>query len=214
MAATATATKKARTTTRRPASPQRRRPSGARPRRGVTPASGFMIPAAAVGRTAVAVSDFADSGLMVRLTRSRLWIGLVGAMLVGIVALNVLALSFSASGSQIARQAEGVARENSALRAELTNRLSNERIQGTAGKLGLSAPEPGSIRYIEASDRDAAVAAKRLRDGSLSTAAVTGVEPVASAVTEPAVPEAAVPATTEPAPTEAPAPAAPTAPAP
>lgn len=237
MAAAATATRSARSASRKaPArapggrSAPASRPSGrtrpraearraaARPRRGVTPAAGFMIPAAAVGRTAVAVGDLADSGLMVRLTRSRLWIGLVGALLVGIVALNVLALGFSASGSRLARQAEGLEGENSALRAQLTKRLSNERIQGTAGELGLTAPEPGSIRYLDAAPRDAAAAAKRLRQGALSATSATSVEAVPppegvsqvapAESTPPAAPATATPPATE-AVTAEPAPAPP-----
>ena len=81
-----------------PTAPKRRPGRVARPRRGLRPG--------AVGRTAIAVGGLADSGLVVRLTRSRLWIGLLGCLLIGIVALNVIALSFSASSSQAARQAE------------------------------------------------------------------------------------------------------------
>ena len=160
----------------------------AQPRRGITPAAGFAIPAAAVGRTAVAVGNVADSGLVVRLTRSRLWIGLVAGLLVGIVGLNVYALSLSASGSKVAQRAESLARENSALRAQLTERLSNERIQGLAGKLGLAAPEPDSIRYLRSTDADGKAAAKRLLDGELSATAA-----VAPAAAEAVVPEAAAP---------------------
>ena len=185
------------------------RPGGrGRQRRGTTPAAGFAIPAAAVGRTAVAVGNVADSGLVVRLTRSRLWIGLVAGLLVGIVALNVYALSLSASGSKVAHRAGSLARENSALRAQLTERLSNERIQALAAQLGLSLPESDAIRYLRSSDADARTAAKRLLDGELSSAA--------AAVTAPApVPTetATAPAPVEPAPTEA-APVAAPAPAP
>jgi hypothetical protein len=178
-----------------------RRPGGrGRQRRGTTPASGFAIPAAAVGRTAVAVGNVADSGLVVRLTRSRLWIGLVAGLLVGIVALNVYALSLSASGSKVAHRAGSLARENSALRAQLTERLSNERIQAVAAQLGLSLPEPDAIRYLRSSDADAKTAAKRLLDGELSSATATVTAPTAVSTTE----TATAPAPVEPAPTEAP----------
>ena len=53
-----------------------------------------------VGRAAVAVTQLPESGLIHRLTRGRAWIGLLGVLLVGIVALNVVTLSFAASSGQ------------------------------------------------------------------------------------------------------------------
>lgn len=217
MGAPATAPRRApaRTAPRQPRRTATRRQPARRSaqRRGVTPAAGLAIPAAAVGRTAVAVGDLADSGVVVRLTRSRLWIGLVGALLVGIVALNVATLSISASGSQAAQQAERLERESSTLRAELSSRLSNEKIGKTGAKLGLIAPEPGAIRYLETTDRDAKRAAKRLLGGELSAGAVAEADVAEMpAPTEPEVvapPPAIDPAATEapiapaPAPTEA-----------
>jgi len=48
-------------------------------RRGITPATGLQIPVAVGQRTAVAVGGLADSGLVHRLTRGRLWILLLAA---------------------------------------------------------------------------------------------------------------------------------------
>ena len=158
---------------RAPARPARRR------RTGHTPIAGFVP--VAVGRTAGAVGGIADSGLVVRLTRSRLWIGLLGGLLIGIVALNVMALSFSASSSDAARQADELKRLNSALRGDIATRLSSPEIQAAAAKLGLFNPEAGSIRYLRPSPGDAAEAARRLRNGELG--ASTYVAPV----TDPAV---------------------------
>ena len=124
----------------------------------------------AVGRTAVAVSGLADSGLVHRLTRGRLWIGALTTLLVGIVSLNVLALSFNASSSRVGRQADALKREISALRAKIaTNGASNERVQAAAANLGLIVPEPGSVGYLRPRPDDAAVAAKRLASGELTT---------------------------------------------
>lgn len=151
------------------------------------------------------MGGIADSGLVVRLTRSRLWIGLLGALLVGIVALNVIALSFSSNSSAAARQADDLKRENSALRADIAAQLSSQEVQATATRLGLAFASPGDIRYVKPSADDAALAAKRLRDGELGTAEVAA--PVAAApVTEEIVPaETAV----EPAPVTDPAAVAP-----
>lgn len=214
MAATATAPR----TTRRRRSRAAGNPRGAnrrtstkrgtaRPRRGITPAAGFAIPAAAVGRTAVAVGGIADSGIVVRLTRSRLWIGLVGALLVGIVGLNVYSLSLSASGSRTAQEAEALTLENSSLRATLAERMSAAEIQQAASRLGLANPAPGDIRYLRATEGDAKAAAKRLLGGDLSAAGAgtASAEDAVAATETPAAPvpapvESTVPTTTTPAP--------------
>jgi hypothetical protein len=141
----------------------------------------------AVGRTPVAVSGLADSGLVLRLTRGRLWIGLLTALLVGIVALNVLALSFSASSSKVGRQADALERANSALRARIADDIANERVQHAATRLGLIVPEPGAIRYLGTGANDAAIAARRLASGELTGLAAA---PVAT------VPATSAPATT------------------
>jgi hypothetical protein len=174
--------------------------SARRRRTGHTPITGFVP--IAVGRTAGAVGGIADSSLVVRLTRSRLWIGLLGGLLVGIVALNVIALSFSASSSDAARQAEELKRQNSALRGDIATRLSSPEIQAAAAKLGLFNPEAGSIRYLRPSPDDAAEAARRLRAGELG--ASDYVAPVASAPVAPddAVPVETAPTETAPVPTD------------
>ncbi len=64
----------------------RRRPRRPARRTRGAPAGARML----VGRTAFAVRGLPDSGLMVRLTRGRAWIALLGVLLAGIVALNVV----------------------------------------------------------------------------------------------------------------------------
>jgi hypothetical protein len=122
---------------------------------------------------------------VVRLTRGRLWIGTLGALLVGIVALNVLALSFSASTSRIARQADVLKRENSALRAGIADDLANEQIQRTAARLGLVVPDPGAITYLGLGGDDAGAAARRLLAGDFTVAAATSAPAVTTTTTAP-----------------------------
>jgi hypothetical protein len=123
----------------------------------------------AVGRTAVAVSGIAESGLVRRLTRGRLWIGALTTLLIGIVALNVLALSFNATASRTGRQADALERQNSILRGQLAEAgASDQRIQTQAAALGLIVPEPGSITYVSRKPDDAATAARRLASGELT----------------------------------------------
>jgi hypothetical protein len=147
--------------------PRKPQPPRARPRsrRGATPITGFVP--VVVGRTAGAVGGIADSGVVVRMTRGRIWIGVLGALLVGIVALNVWALGLNASSSKVAQQTDGLKRANSALLAQIAGELSNERVQQAAAKIGLAVPEPGAIRYLEAGGEEAAIAARRLAAGDL-----------------------------------------------
>lgn len=191
MAASATARTSASAPARRaPArrsAPARKRASGRtrapakRRRTGQTPVGGF-VPVAAVGG---AVGGIADSGLFVWLTRGRLWIGVLGALLVGIVGLNVIALSFSASSSNAGQAADALKRQNSALRAQIAGRLSNSEIQQVAARLGLVMPSPGSIGYLRSSPDDAKNAAERLRNGELvaGTSATSAAVPVDTTVT-------------------------------
>ena len=182
---------------RKPA-PRRAAPAKRR-RSGHTPITGFVPVAAAAG----AVGGIADSGLFVWLTRGRLWIGLLGTLLVGIVGLNVFALSFSASSSNAGQTADELRRANSALRAQIAGKLSNSEIQAVAAKLGLTMPPAGSFGYLGTSHGDAKEAAKRLRDGELTVAEPTAAVPVETAAVAPAVEPAAAPvdpaATAEPA---------------
>src|SRR5436190_9339370 len=155
-----------------------------RPRgRTQAPMPARLVPMA-VGRTAVAVSGLAESGVVYRLTRGRLWIGVLATLLVGIVAINVLALSFNATASRTGQQTDVLKRQVSTLRAQIAAAgASNERVQSEAAKLGLIVPEPGAITYLSPRANDAALAAKRLASGALTIGA-----PVAT----PAAPTAAV----------------------
>ncbi len=151
----------------------------------------------AVGRTALAVGGLADSGLVLRLTRSRIWIGLLGTLLVGIVALNVFALSLNASSSKTGALADELRSENSALTTQIADGLSNERVQQAAARLGLIVPEPGAVLFLDPRPGDAAAAADRLRRGAI-TIGTTYVPPVAPVVPELAAPPAAeTPVTTD-----------------
>ena len=86
------------------AAPARRAPARRSPaRRQQTPAGGVvMLPVHAVAGSAGIVSRLADSPLVVSMTRGRAWIAALGILLGGIVAINVVGLSMSASTSQMA----------------------------------------------------------------------------------------------------------------
>jgi hypothetical protein len=118
-------------------------------------AGAALFPQAAV-RGVGAVRDFSDSSLIMRLTRGRGWIAVLGALLVGIVALNVLSLSLSAGSGQTSLQIDELKTEVSALRAQIDERLSASRVEAEAARLGLAVPDPKAITYLSANDGDAA----------------------------------------------------------
>jgi hypothetical protein len=153
-------------------------------RRQTTPITGFVP--VAVGATAGAIGGLADSSLVVRLTRGRLWIGALGTLLVGIVALNVFALSFNASSSKVAQQTDGLKRANSALRARIAQEGSNQEILSAATKLGLALPAPDAVRQLRTSPDDAAEAARRLSRGELTLGTETSTTTATTTTTDPA----------------------------
>ncbi|HEU4737809.1 MAG TPA: hypothetical protein VFS54_01870 [Solirubrobacterales bacterium] len=116
----------------------------------------------AAGRTAVAVRQLPDSSLVVRMTRGRAWIAVLGLLLVGIVALNVATLSFAATAGQIDEQITALEKENSMLESREAQHFSTARVRNQGAALGLAMPnleEPGVIEYEPG---DVATAAERL----------------------------------------------------
>jgi len=121
---------------------------------------GQLLPFA--GRTAVAVGHLPDSGLMVRLTRGRAWIALLGVLLAGIVTLNVITLSFASSSSKIDEQITALDQENPILRGRDARVNSPGPIRQAAGELGLAMPPSEDIHFTDAGPADVATAAQRL----------------------------------------------------
>jgi hypothetical protein len=159
----------------RQAAPQRKPRPRPRPRQGATPARHFqpgaavaLLPHAAV-RGVGAVRDFSDSSLIVRLTRGRGWIALLCALLGGIVALNVISLSLTAGSGRTSLQIDALKTENSALRAQVAERLSASRVETAATNVGLANPDPKEITYLSARDGDAQRLARLLNTGTLLT---------------------------------------------
>jgi hypothetical protein len=162
----------------------------------------------AVGTTAGAVSGLAESGLVHCLTRGRMWIGLLTTLLVGIVALNVFTLSVNATSSRTTRQTDVLQRQNSALQGQIAAAgASSDRVQTRAGKLGMIVPELGSIGYVEAGPKDAALAAQRLESGAITAGATTTTDTTTTTATT------TVPTTTPTTPTATTPVATPTTPA-
>jgi hypothetical protein len=118
--------------------------------------------AVVAGRTAVAVGQLPDSGLVVRMTQGRLWIAVLGVLLVGIVGLNVATLSFAASSGKIDEQITALEKENSMLESREAQHYSTARIRGEASQLGLAMPNIEEPKLVEAKPGNVATAAARL----------------------------------------------------
>lgn len=139
--------------------PARRKPQRATPKRRTTAQPKLAVAAV---RTAEAVRQLPDSSLVVRMTRGRAWIGVLGILLVGIVALNVATLSFAASAGQIDEQITALEKENSMLEAREAQHFSTARIRNEGASLGLAMPNTEEPRVIELGPDDVATAASRL----------------------------------------------------
>jgi hypothetical protein len=137
-----------------------RKPAPARRKAPVRRPGGQLIPIA-VG-TATAVRNLPDSGLVVRMTRGRAWIGVLGVLLVGIVALNVITLSFAASSGHISQNIQALEEDNSVARSRDARLSGAGRIAHDAAALGLSAAAVEQVGSIQASPRDVETAAQRL----------------------------------------------------
>jgi hypothetical protein len=148
--------------TARGAAPARApRKAPARPRRAPVRRPGGQLIPIAVG-TATAVRNLPDSGLIVRLTRGRAWIGVLGVLLVGIVTLNVITLSFAASAGRVDQNIQALDQENSLLRSRDAERSGAARVRHDAASLGLTAAPAGEVGYVRTGPGDLATAATRL----------------------------------------------------
>ncbi|MBS1864071.1 MAG: hypothetical protein JSS68_20445 [Actinobacteria bacterium] len=158
---------------RRKAAPKRRSPAGVIP-----------IAAGHAGRAAVAVTQLPESGLIHRLTRGRAWIGVLGVLLVGIVALNVVTLSFAASAGKVDERNTELSQENSALQSRVAQKYGQAKLHHEATALGLSLLPEAQPQILTVHRSDVAEAAARL------AAAAAGAAPAATTGEESASGEA------------------------
>lgn len=96
------------------------------------------------------------------MTRGRAWIGVLGVLLAGIVALNVVTLSFAASSGRIDAQLTALEEENPVLGGREARAFGIGPVRAAAGELGLAMPSSESIHFTESGPGDVATAAQRL----------------------------------------------------
>jgi len=125
-------------------------------------------PLGALGLRAVrAGRSLQDSTLLDRLVRGRGWILLLGALLFGLVALNVSLLKLNAAAGQNAARAKELRIENAKLRGRVSRLASGDRLRAAAGEMGMVMPEPKKVHYLNTRpERDPRLAARNIREGT------------------------------------------------
>jgi hypothetical protein len=93
----------------------------------------------------------ADSSLLDRLVRGRLWIGLLAFALIGIVAMQLMVLKLNAGiGATLTRAAE-LQRANAQLGIEAATADGEGRVEPLAAAQGMTFAAPGSVHFVTAS---------------------------------------------------------------
>lgn len=173
--------------------------------------SGHAAPRRPAGRTAAARRPFGarvlDARLLELLIGRRLWIPVLAAALIGIVAIQVMTLGVNAQISRSVERASLLQRENTALASTVSRLESSVRLQEAVGKMGMVDSVAGSRRYLQAASSAIADA-----DGRQIALLARRGGTIAAPVAAPAVAPAATPAAGTAAPAlVAQAPAVPTA---
>src|SRR3954465_6121543 len=137
----------------RPAqAPARRKSGAAKPRRATRPA------ASPVAR----VLNSRGMPLVDRILRGPGWVVMLGALLAGIVFLNVSVLELNRGIARTDTKSAQLERVNSALRARVARLDSGERIQELAAAQGFVMPQPGDVAYVRERASNASLAAQRM----------------------------------------------------
>jgi len=86
----------------------------------------------------------------------------IGVLLIGIVAVNVLTVSYGSMASNIEADIQTLERRNAILESSEVTALSMPRVRNAALAAGMAVPAPEEIRYLTFKDGDVAAAAQRL----------------------------------------------------
>src|SRR6059058_2558956 len=107
-----------------------------------------------------------------RVLRGPAWVVMLGALLAGIVFLNVSVLELNRGIARTDAKSADLERSNSGLRARVAKLDNGERIQQLAAARGFVMPQPGDVTYVRARSSDARLAAQRITPPSPSTPTV------------------------------------------
>lgn len=143
---------------RAPAAPSRPRPRPARvpgrPRRISGPARGRAAAPAPAGvgpRLVVFVRSLPDHSWLDRVVRGRVWIGLLGVLLAGIVATQVEVLRLNADMGRALQRSAALSVSNQALRTSVAELSDDARIERLAAAMGMRFPVPTGLTFVPAS---------------------------------------------------------------
>jgi cell division protein FtsL len=170
--------------TRTAPAPRRKSGPATRPRpvRRATPTQAPRVARIAQGSASVVLDQ---------LLRGRSWVALVGALLAGIVFLNVSVLELNRGIARTDAKSATLERTNSTLRERVATLGSAERIQRLAEQRGYILPQPGDVTYLHpATPSQARLAAARIQPPSetqtqtlSSTSTSTSASPPTTALT-------------------------------
>jgi hypothetical protein len=121
-----------------------------------------------------------DHRLLDRLIGGRVWIVLLGGLLVGIVTLQLTLLRLNAGIGRAVAQSSQLEQRNAALRLSISELSDSERIIGLAAQMGYVMPPQGSPRFLTAGPGDAAKALTTMRVPDPNLAAAAAAELAAS----------------------------------
>jgi hypothetical protein len=136
-----------------PAGPGPRRVSGpARPARRVLPAGGIDAPAHSDGGLVLGLLERL-AGVhrhrsLDRLLAGRIWIGLVAFALIGIVTLQLGLLKLNAGLGHTLEREAALQRENAALSIENSELAAGNRVEASAGRLGMELVPSGALKFL------------------------------------------------------------------
>ncbi len=104
-----------------------------------------------------------DHRLLDRLISGRVWIVLLGTLLVGIVTLQLTLLRLNAGIGRAVEHSGALEQRNAALRLEISELSDSERIVTQATQMGYVMPSQGSPRFLTAGPGDPAKALTTMR---------------------------------------------------
>jgi hypothetical protein len=107
-----------------------------------------------------------------RLLRSRLWIWALGALLGGIVTMQVSLLKLNSGISRAVETTTTLERQNAALEGDIARLSSTDRIQTGAATLNMVLPDAGDVAYLTPGPRDASRAVRDMQPPSAEAAAL------------------------------------------
>jgi hypothetical protein len=108
------------------------------------------VPALAVSR----VRALPDHPLLDRVIRGRIWIPLLGALLAGIVAMQVEVLKLNAGIGRAIEQGSTLQTHNELLRASVAGLADDQRIESMAARMGMVMPSPAAVRFLSPGGSD------------------------------------------------------------